>query len=183
MATLSVLLCCPVAWWTPVTFAGPQVGQNVCLKPSLIINLQKLPHTFFQSCVQTRHVFEAKKKKKDNGNKGTPGWPFKGSYCLLAASVRPICARHRVHKHAYGACFQGEKVEGQQSIIKNKRHRVLGNDCSKNFMGRVFKKKQKEKKGQEVKRKLTFKNWVRQREMVRDDRGVVEDGIVGDRLN
>lgn len=46
------------------------------------------------------------------------------------------------------ACFYRDRVEGPQSIIKSQRHRVLGSDCSKNFMGR-----REEKKG-----KLTFKN-------------------------
>lgn len=39
------------------------------------------------------------------------------------------------------ACFYRERVEGPQSIIKSQRHRVLGSDCSKNFMGRMKKKK------------------------------------------
>lgn len=78
------------------------------------------------------------------------------------------------------ACFYRDKVEGPQSIIKSQRHGVLGSDCSKNFMGRREKKREGET---EKKRKLTFKNTVRRRETVRDERGVMEDGTVGDGLN
>lgn len=41
------------------------------------------------------------------------------------------------------ACFYRESVEGPQSIIKSQRHRVLGSDCSKNFMGRLKKKRER----------------------------------------
>lgn len=59
------------------------------------------------------------------------------------------------------ACFYRESVEGPQSIIKSQRHRVLGSDCSKNFMGRL-KKRGREGDSKKIKRKLTFKNRVRQ---------------------
>ena len=41
------------------------------------------------------------------------------------------------------ACFYRDRVEGPQSIIKSQRHRVLGSDCSKNFIGR----REREKRG------------------------------------
>ncbi len=71
-------------------------------------------------------------------------------------------------------CFYRDRVEGPQSIIKSQRQRVLGSDCSKNFTGRRKKKN---------KTKVTFKNRARKRETVRDDRGVMQDEVVGDILN
>lgn len=60
----------------------------------------------------------------------------------------------------------------------------MGSDCSKNFMAR---RKEREgeggRNGAKRKGKLTFKNTVRRRETVRDERGVMEEWIVGDGLN
>lgn len=80
------------------------------------------------------------------------------------------------------ACFYRDI--GPQSIIKNQRHRVLGSDCSKNFMVRGNKKKKDGGRNKKRNEKLTFKNTrVRQREMLKDERGVMEDGIERHILN
>lgn len=67
-------------------------------------------------------------------------------------------------------CFNRDRVKGPHSLIKSQKHRVIGSDLSKNFI---------ERRG-EKKTKMIFKNRVRKRETMRDDRGVTEYEIVED---
>lgn len=83
-------------------------------------------------------MFEGPTRRTCNLRELTAGQSWLSLLCLLCATS--------VH---VGGCINGmcaffyrDRVEGPQSIIKSQRHRVLGSDCSKNFMGRRGEKKE-----------------------------------------